>query len=302
MNWDAIDRLLDGARTTDTTALRAHRVHLLAAKRWRATGRAVSADLAGAERATAVRVLAAPILLRRLSGIVSGPIVLIKGIEIATHYPDQALRPFEDIDLFVPDAERSQREVLAAGFESAEGNDGPVRYHHLTPVRWPDSPLAIEIHHSLPHPVWITPPANETLFAAAVPSTMGVDGISTLLPVHHTLLLAAHAWRHGPLSRLIDIIDVAAASDGVPREELDAVAQEWGMSRVWTTTVRAADALLGEDLPQTWPLRLWARHLASVRQRNALERLAADGVRHLMAPVTPSTFRAGLSVAARAIR
>ena len=46
--WSAVDRLID--RTPDVTALRANRLHLLAARRWRELGRPIPPDLEDAER------------------------------------------------------------------------------------------------------------------------------------------------------------------------------------------------------------------------------------------------------------
>ena len=79
--WAAVDHLLD--RTEDPAGLRAHGVQLLAARRWRVTGRPVPAALLADERSAAIATLAVPVLLTRVRAAVNGPIVLLKGPEVA---------------------------------------------------------------------------------------------------------------------------------------------------------------------------------------------------------------------------
>ena len=112
--WTAVERLADRAASIDD--LRAHRIHLIAARRLRALGRPVPAALANEMRASAACALTVPLLLRRVRAALDGPLVVIKGPEAAAHYPDPVLRPYGDIDLLVRDAAASQRALLAAGF------------------------------------------------------------------------------------------------------------------------------------------------------------------------------------------
>ena len=64
---------------------------------------------------------------------------------------------------------------------------------------------------------------------------LGVPGITTLPPEHHTLILAAHAWEHQPLGRLGNLIDVAVMLAGRRRRGRPARAR-WGCARMWRTT------------------------------------------------------------------
>jgi hypothetical protein len=209
-------------------------------------------------------------LLQKVRDACDGPIILIKGPEAASYYPDPSVRPYLDLDLLVPDAVAVQSALLAAGFELT-GNERLYREHyHLRPVIWPGLPLSIEVHKS---PQWVAglpSPAVEDLFAAAVPSATGVEGVLTLPPAHHALVLATHAWAHMPLRRLLDIVDVAAVAGEADESELRALTRAWELERLWGTMETAIQALLyGGRTPVA--LRTWARHLRSARERSVLE-------------------------------
>ena len=73
-----------------------------------------------------------------------------------------------------------------------------------------------------------------------MPTRLGIDGLSTLPPAHHTLLLAAHAWAHQPLGRLGDLLDVVVSLRRADEAEVAALARRWGCSRLWRTTRSAA--------------------------------------------------------------
>jgi len=266
--WNAVDRLVDCApRLSD---LRAHGLHLLAARRWRELGREVPLELRQAQRGAALVELMVPTLLERLRASCSGPLVLMKGPEVAALYPDPAARTFRDLDLLVPDAEATQRQLLAAGFEVT---GDPALYediHHLRPLVWPGLPLIVEIHR---RPKWVdglVPPETDELIAGAVPSALGIDGILALPPAEHTLVLAVHAWAHVPLGKLINLVDVAAASCGVDERELAATAESWDMERLWHSTRGVVGGLFfgqGRGLIS----RTWARNLRLVRERTVAE-------------------------------
>jgi hypothetical protein len=266
--WAGVDRLID--RAPDLDALAAHRLHLLAADRWARLGRPVPEALHADRRGAAYLSLVVGILLDKIRDACDGPIVLFKGPEAASYYPDPALRPFRDLDLLVPDAAAVQRDLLAAGFELT-GDEKLYRdIHHLRPVVWPEMPFVIEVHE---RPKWVAglpAPTVEELLEAAVPGASGVEGIQTLSPAHHSLVLAAHAWAHVPLRRLLDIVDVAAVSRGVEDGELRDLARAWGLGKLWRTTDAAVQALLYRG-PMPVCTRTWARNLPLVRERSVLE-------------------------------
>jgi hypothetical protein len=266
--WETVDRLVDRAAGLDD--LRRHRIHLLAARRWRALGRAIPDDLGRDQRRAAVAGLTAPVLLERVRAACEGPLIVLKGPEVAAHYPDAALRSYNDLDLLVPDPAEAQRALVAAGFVPIGNPRLYVDIHHERPLGARGLPLHVELHGAPKWPDGLTPPHSGELLEAAVPSALGVKGASTLARPHHAVVLAAHSWAHDPLRRLGDLVDIAAISEGLDPVELDSIAARWGLGRMWRTTAAAADALLRGG-QATWPLQVWARHLRGVRDRTVLE-------------------------------
>lgn len=266
--WAGVDRLLDRARGPADVVR--HRLEPLAARRLRERGLPVPAELVDAERRAAVVALAAPAVLAEVRAACSGPIVVLKGPEAAARYPDPALRSYGDLDLLVPDADEVQRALVRAGFRAIGDPRIYLGIHHLRPLRSPSTGLHVEVHATVKWPERLAPPPLREIFARAVPAAPGVDGVLGPLPAHHAVLLAAHGWAHVPLRRLRDLVDVAATAEEAPRDELAAIAAHWGASRLWRTATAAADALL-RGAPEPVALRLWARHLARVRERTVLE-------------------------------
>ena len=96
-----------------------------------------------------------------------------------------------------------QAALLASGFvEVEDGNYSDlVDHHHLHPIRFPSIWLNVEVHSA---PNWPprapAPPPLAEIIEAAVPSALGVEGVSAPDRAHHALMLASHSWRHEPLS------------------------------------------------------------------------------------------------------
>jgi putative nucleotidyltransferase-like protein len=278
--WDEADRLID--RTESLERLRAHKLHLLAARRWRSLGRTIPPALVDDERVATMMALTVPALLTKIRAACDGPLVVIKGPEIASRYPEPNLRTFIDLDALVPNVDAVQAQLVTAGFQ--ETDDPPwaspktnrradpfANMHHARPLRWPELPLRLELHRWPSWPRWLTPPPVDELFSASVPSSLPVDGIQTLRRQEHTLLVAAHGWVHEPLGRIRDLLDVAAMAEGLDRDELDAIAERWGIRRLWRSTVAVADALLDPHARATMAQTVWARNLAAVRERTVIE-------------------------------
>jgi Uncharacterised nucleotidyltransferase len=265
--WRAVDRLIDHA---DLDGILAHKLGPLASIRWRDVERQAPEALAAEERAASFSMLCALPLLRRIREVSDGPLLLLKGPEIAALYP-QGGRRFGDVDILTPDAATLQRALADDGFVEADEYElDHAEHHHLAPLRWPVIPLNVEVH-ALPNwPDRIQPPPLGAILEAAVPSTTRVEGLSAPHPLHHALMLAAHAWKHAPLETLRDLVDVAALAAGQDAGELAETAERWGIRRIWETTRRAVDALFFAS-PRPASLRVWARHLESVRERTVFE-------------------------------
>ncbi|HVA30715.1 MAG TPA: nucleotidyltransferase family protein, partial [Gaiellaceae bacterium] len=199
-------------------------LELLVQRMRRERGLPVDETFEYAEHLGGIRILAAEDILRRVRAVVDGPIVLIKGLEVALLYPDPVLRPFGDLDLLVPDAAAAQQALLDEGFEEVMDAELFIDIHQERPVMLPGSPLAIEVHKWTKWPDFLQPPPLDELFAVAVESRSGVPGIQSLPDAHHAVVVAAHAWTHGPLNNARQLLDVAILAEGIPRAELREVA------------------------------------------------------------------------------
>lgn len=266
--WEAVDDVV--GRAPGMREIAVHRLQALAARRFRTAGDPLPSELAGAERTGALLSLAAPAVLARVRAGCDGPLLVIKGPETAAFYPDPALRLYRDLDLIVPDAARTQRQLVAAGFIET-GNPavfagGP----HERPLHPGDVPILVEVHHAPNWPRGLEPPSSQELFSAAVPSHLGVEDVLALPPAQHALLLAAHGWTHGPFARLRDLVDVAAVASAADEDELHALARRWRLERLWGTVRGLADAVFYGRRPPALA-RTWAGNLLAVRERRVFE-------------------------------
>lgn len=267
--WDRLDGLL--ARAPHARALRFHRVELLEARRRRIAGLDPATQLVGEVARAAVIELAVPIVLSRVRGAYDGPLVLVKGPEIALDYPEPRLRPFSDLDLLTDDAEGAQAALIGAGFQAAGDPALYERIHHLRPLAWPGLPLLVELHSRAKWPEMIPAPDSAILLSSSIPSRTGVPGVETLPAAAHAVLLAAHAWAHEPLARLGHLLDVAVTIERAAPGEPAALADEWGCGRMWSATEAAIAAVLRGD-GRSLAAATWGRHLRSARERTVLER------------------------------
>ena len=278
--WTGVGRLID--RASSMADLRAHRLHLIAAARWRAAGHAVPERLAREEAIFVRRTFAAQRVLAAARAAYDGPMLLLKGPAVARLYPDPTRRPFSDLDILVEDPEAAQAALLAAGFVPFGPNEDDYfrGLHHLRPLALEgcEEPI-VEIHR---RPNWVDfadPPPARSLFAIADAEASGVPGYVALRPAEHTIAVAAHSWGDRPLRRILDLVDLKLLSAGCTEAELSAVARAWRLERVWKASVEAADAmLLGRELPLS--LRTWARDTYEVRSRRVVE----DHVRSWVTP------------------
>lgn len=282
--WSAVDRLVD--QTADEAGVHDHALDLWAARRWRTTGRDVPSSFLVHERAAAMATLALPLQLAWIRQVLDGPIILLKGPEVAARYPDPALRPYGDLDLLVPDPDDAQRRLIAAGCEPVS----EAAPHHRPGLCCPGWLLHVEIHERPNVPRWTTISTAE-LFARAIPSVVPVEGIMSVPPADQAILLAAHSWLHEPLWRIGDLVDIAAMTEGLDPTELRVLAERWGMDRVWTITQQAIDAICTGEPPRAGMCRLLGNHLWSVRTRTLAETRMARLVSAFWAPISWNSAR-----------
>ena len=239
--WSAVDALIERAPSLDD--LRDHRLQLLAERRWLLTGGAVPASLAADKTLAAALSMAVPGLLGRIASVWEAPKIVLKGPELARRYPDRLLRTAGDIDLLVEDADAAHAALCSSGFAAVGDPRRYVGIHHLQPLVWSELPVSVELHHA---PKWIEglePPSTAELFRLTVPAQVGVDGFQTLTPAAHAVVVAVHAWSHGPLRSLRDLIDVAILRAEADADEVEHLSECWGVSKVWRTTEGAVEAL-----------------------------------------------------------
>ena len=286
--WPRVGELVD--QSGKLSDLVAHRVHLIAARRWREQGRPIDADLVELERLAAVKRLAAPVLLSRIRRVYDGPAMLLKGAEVAARYPAPELRPYTDLDLLVPDAPAVYRQLVEAGFEKTP-MPGPYEHHHQPALTWPGLPMLLELHSQPSWPDWLTPPDNDQLFAGATGECALGCGVLGPSRVHHTLLLVAHAWRDAPLARLGHLLDVYVTCLNEDPGELADLAAAWRIDRVWRSTLAAVGGVLGGERPRA-SVRALTRQLDSMRERTVIETKLADWVAPFWGLPFPRAVRA----------
>jgi hypothetical protein len=266
--WPNIEELL--RHDPSVERLRLHGVELIAAELWSREGREVPSELREEARLVEFEAMAVPFVLRRVRAACEGRVVLMKGPELAAHYPSPVMRPYRDLDMLVEDPEAAQAALLDAGFIEVGNPDDYVNVHHLRPLMWPSIQIPIELHREVNHAEWLAPPPTEELFELTEPSATGVAGMLAPIPAAHAVLVVAHSWAHEPLRRLLDLVDVAVVLDGADRAQANELARRWGLERVWRITLDAVDSLL---CGQRGGLssRVWARHLAGIRERSVFE-------------------------------
>jgi len=269
VDWGAVDRLV--ARAPGPEAIMHHRLGVFAAHGLRQQGRPVPERYQEEERLAALAAMTARPTLERVLAHAGEPLLLVKGPELARHYPPETPKPYRDLDLVALDAPAVQRRLLAAGAEPVR--DEPIRpdLHHEAPIVFPGLPMVVEVHRSLKWPDWAAPPPAAGLFERAAPAA-GDERLLVLPAADHAVLAAAHAWAHLPLRRILDLLDVAVllASGPGTKVSATALAHTWGVQRLWGTSLAAVEALF-EGAPRPWPLRSWARDLPAARERTAVE-------------------------------
>lgn len=158
-----------------------------------------------------------------------GPIVLLKGAAYTTlGLAVGRGRVFEDVDLMVPKADLQTVEdaLIFAGWESETVDEYDQRYyrdwsHELPPLRFPDRPMQLDVHHTIVPVTARYRTDAQRLFDTAqrVPGSR----FSVLDPGHRLLHAAAHVFADSDcVSKLRDLVDI----DGLARD-LGGSEQRW---------------------------------------------------------------------------
>lgn len=219
--------------------------------------------------------LAAPAVVRRVREAYDGPLILLKGADVAAKYPRPELRPSIDLDLLVPDPERTQDTLIAAGFNELLGPT-PEVHHHLPCLEWPGMLVHVELHSTPSWPTWLSPPSFDELSESATDASALGQGVLALPPAQQAVVLTAHMWREVPLTRLGHLIDVVLMAQAAGPGETESLARHWGIDRLWRVTdATARRVLLAEHVDGGAP-RIWTKGLESMRERTVIESKVAE--------------------------
>lgn len=233
-DWDLAVRAGRGAKLLGTLRVRLDSAGLLS----RIPG-PVAQMLEGEYRVALQRAAMANAELRGVSQALrdyDGPIVLLKGAAYSMLGLSAAHgRIFEDVDLMVPQSELQKVEdaLIFAGWESETVDAYDQRYyrewsHELPPLRFPERPMQLDVHHTIVPVTARFRPDALRLFAMAQP----IEGsrYAVLHPAHRLLHAAAHVFADSDcVAKLRDLVDI------------DALARDWAeQSEAWSTTFAEA--------------------------------------------------------------
>ncbi|MEH6571408.1 MAG: nucleotidyltransferase family protein [Halioglobus sp.] len=222
------------------------------------------------------------------------PVVLLKGAAyLMSGLPSSVGRRMNDIDILVPHEKLPQMESLLEragwGFE-VKLTAYDHRYyrewsHELPPMRHSDSPIELDVHHSLIQPTGRIKFNSDRLFADLV----SIDGMafSTLSPPDMVLHSATHLFMsdelRGGLRDLVDmhmLCNYFAERDSGYWEKLTARAEELGLQRPLYYAVAAMRRIFRTAIPgDVWETIATARPgwLADWVMRRAIDRHLAPG-------------------------
>ncbi len=304
--WPAVYRVID--EHPDVERLIRHGVGLLAGADWADCGISVPEELRHSRMTQAALGLESRGLVRSLRQDTDGPLVLLKGLDVAAHYPAVELRQSLDVDVLVDDAVATQRALLAAGWQTKATpgfHEEPERnesLHQLCPLLRPPFSLPLEVHRRPNAPTWLPPLPTTEIIEAARPSAIDVDGVLSPCVEHHALVVLAHSWATQPFARFSELIDFALLLESSDMPTVRAVARRWRMTRLLDLGLRTIDSLLHGRQPAPWVVRSFAGHLLDLsepsRRRSQVNRYAASA---FVAPI-PDAARAAIDGAGRRVR
>jgi len=222
--------LCDGADLSLAVASAAE--HRLVPLLWRALGAAEALDQLGAERddlaaAADAFHMEALLLIPRAVALAIRPLtaaglepVVLKGPEVASRYPAPGLRPMEDIDVLLPQAEhaRALDALRGVGWQVARAAGVDLYDTVLTHPEVPS--LLLELHYGLERTTQrVTALDPRALWERRQPTECAGTPAFRLPLTEELVVLAAHAGKpHHRFVRLIWIADLAmVANDAAER-------------------------------------------------------------------------------------
>lgn len=183
-------------------------------------------------------------MIRDVRTLVDGPLVLMKGIEVAQLYHEPWRRDFVDVDMLVGEVSAADAALRDAGFQALHQTASLVRAAN---------PVTIELHRRPSSPRWAHFPADEVI-AQSRPSRTGIDGVLRPRDDHHVVLVAWNYWRDGAC-RARDLVDLQLLRQRTTDEDVRATANDWGVGRIWEATSVLLDALEGDQKTLPWAHR-----------------------------------------------
>ena len=181
--------------------------------------------------------------LEVLRGLIDGPMVLFKGLEIAQLYAEAWQRDFIDVDVLCVNVDEADELLRDAGYSPLEGHPTIPGFHQTAALARADSPVTVELHRRPHWPAWSSFPLDE-FFDTALSSRTGIDGLSRPRDDFHTLIVAWHFWRDGA-HRLRDLIDLHQLAKLSSDDDLSALASQLGVGTMWRRTRAALDVFEG---------------------------------------------------------
>ena len=222
-DWDLAVRSARGAKLLGALHARLREAGILAS-----ISEPVAQMLASDYRVSLQRAAMAGVELRAVAealGSYDGPVVLLKGAAYAALGSRAGHgRIFEDVDILVPKARLQEVEdaLIYAGWESETTDPYDQRYyrewsHELPPLRSPERPMQLDVHHTIVPVTSRYRPDAQRLFDMARP--LAGARFAVLHPVHRLLHAAAHVFADSDcVSKLRDLVD------------FDSLAREWAQA------------------------------------------------------------------------
>jgi hypothetical protein len=232
------------------------------------------------------------------------PVVLLKGAAyLMSGLPAAVGRRMNDIDILVPHEKLAQMEGLLnrAGWQYATTlTEYDHRYyrewsHELPPMRHPDCPIELDVHHNLIQPTGRIKLDSSLLFVDLVP----VQGTTytTLSPSDMVLHSATHLFMsdelRGGLRDLVDmhmLCDYFAARDSGYWKKLAERAEELGLQRPLFYAVSSMRRILGTAIPDD----IWAK-ISTARPTYLVDRVMSHAIDRHLAPENMAALQCGFA-------